>query len=107
MNGSRFAAAIAFAVESPIRRAPNRPGPLVDVVQGVARVHQRLIDDRVHELEVMPGRDLRHDAAVALVEPRLGGDHVAADLGPVVDDGRAGVVARGLDREDQALADYA
>ena len=48
----------------------------VDVVERRVRLAERLPDDRQHELEVPPRRDLRHDAAEARVELGLRGDDV-------------------------------
>ena len=60
---------------------------------------ERLVDDRVDQLEVMARRPLRHDAAEAPVHA-LGGDDVRADLAGPRDDGGARVVAGGLERQD-------
>ena len=60
--------------------------------------------DRVEQLEVAPGRDLRHDAAVARVQQTLRRDDVRVDRPVAPDDGRAGVVAARLDAEDHAPA---
>src|SRR5207248_7876779 len=60
-------------------------------------------DDRVHQLEVMPGCHLRNDSAVALVECSLRGDD-ARENSLLVDHRRAGVVAGGLDRQQRGHA---
>ena len=83
----------------------DQPGPCVtrderDVVERRARLAQRVVDDRVDELEVMARGDLRHDPAEAVVHA-LGGDDRGQHLAGVGDDRRAGVVAGGLEREDQ------
>ena len=105
-RGFRVAAASDFAVATPTRSAPIRPGPRVTASDSSPRelhlgLGQRRIDHRVDELEVMPRCDLRHHPAIARVSGSLRGDHVGADVTPIGDRG-AGVVAGGLDREDQA-----
>ena len=80
----------------------HQPRPLrhrdqLDLVQ--ARALQRLVDDGVDQLEVVPRRPLGHDAAEAVVHA-LGGHDVRADLTGARDDGGARVVAGGLDGED-------
>jgi hypothetical protein len=65
------------------------------------RLLEGVVDDRVDELEVVARGDLRHHAAEAVVDA-LGGDDVGEDLAAVGDDGGAGVVAGGLEREDHA-----
>ena len=84
----------------------DEPGPLrdrdeLDVVEPHAGAGERVVDDGVDELEVMARGDLRHHAAVAVVDA-LRGDDVRADLPRRRDDGRAGVVAARLEREDQS-----
>jgi hypothetical protein len=71
----------------------------VDAVEGRLRLRQRVVDDRVDELEVVARRDLRHHAAEAVVDA-LGGDDVGEYLAAVADDGGTGVVAGSLERED-------
>jgi hypothetical protein len=80
---------------------PLGDGHALDVVEGGAGAGERVIDDGVDELEVVARRDLRHHAAEARVHA-LRGDDVRADLARGGDDGGAGVVAGGLDREDHA-----
>ena len=62
----------------------DEPGPLrdrdqLDVVEPAPAARERVVDDRVDELEVVARGDLRHDAAVAVVHA-LRGDDVGADL---------------------------
>ena len=72
----------------------DEPGPArhrdqLDVVERRAGSAERVVDDRVGELEVVPAGDLGHHTAVAVVHA-LAGDHVRADL-----------AVRGDDAEDQ------
>jgi hypothetical protein len=80
---------------------PGGRGDECDVAQPRPRAGERVVHDRVDQLQVMARRDLGHHSAVALVEARLGGDDVAEHPPVARDDRRAGVVARGLEREDQ------
>ena len=87
---------------------PDQPGPAgdrerVDLVEGRAGVSERRVDDGVDQLEVVARGDLGHDPTEPLVGARLRRDHVRSDRRPV-DDRRAGVVARRLDRQDHAVA---
>jgi hypothetical protein len=88
------------------QQGPDEPGPLrdgheVDVVESRAGAGQRVVDDVVDELEVMTGRDLGHDAAVAVVHA-LRRDDVGAHLPVPRGHRRAGVVAAGLERQDHS-----
>ena len=74
-------------------------GDCVEVVERDARLLKRGVDDRVHELQVMPRGDLGHDAAERRMGRGLRGDDVREDPAPI-HHGRAGVVAARLDRED-------
>ena len=98
-------AAIALAVLTPTSSAPIRPGPRcgdgLDLVEGHPRLGQRRLDHRRGQLEVMARGDLGNDAAEARVRGGLRGDHVGEDP-RAVENRRAGVVAGGLDREDQS-----
>ena len=78
-----------------------RHGDLLDVVERGAGAVERVVDDRVDELEVVARGDLRDDAAEARVHA-LGGDDVGEQIALIGDDGGARVVARRLDREDHA-----
>ena len=103
-SGLPVAAASAFAELRPISSAPTSPGPRVTAIESISAsptpgLGERGVDDRVDQLEVVPGGDLGHDAAEALVGRRLRGDHVRADRA-AVEHGRAGVVAGRLDAED-------
>ena len=79
-----------------------RDGNVVDPLE--AGLAERLPDDRQHELEVVPRRDLRYHAAEPRVQVRLGRDDVGADFPVLGDHRRGGLVARGLDSEDQRAA---
>ena len=77
-NGSPRAAAIAFAVATPTSSAPTRPGPCGDGDERrrrrgsrpAARSASSTTD--VDQLEVVARGDLRHDAAVAVVDALRG-----------------------------------
>ncbi len=58
-----------------------RHGDLLDVVERGAGAVERVVDDRVDELEVVARGDLRHDAAEARVHA-LGGDDVGEQTRP-------------------------
>ena len=117
ISGRRRGAAIAFAVLTPTRRAPIRPGPdrhrdRLDVLERGAGLGQRGLDHRDGELEVMARGDLGDDAAEARVRLGLRGDRVGEDrvrpprrCRPESQPGRAGVVARTVSdaREDRML----
>jgi hypothetical protein len=77
-----------------------RHGDEPDVVERRAGATQRVVDRRVGELEVVARGDLRHDAAVGVVDA-LRRDDVGAQLAVGGDDGRARVVAARLEREDE------
>ena len=77
----------------------------LDVVELGPGLRERVVDDRVGELEVVAARHLRHDAAVAVVHA-LARDHVRADLAVERDDRGARVVAAGFDAEDQAMPTF-
>ena len=79
---------------------PLRDRDEVDVGERRAGAAQRVVDGGVGELEVVARGDLRHDAAVGVVDA-LRGDDVRAHLAVARDDRRAGVVAAGLQREDE------
>ena len=103
--------ASALAAATPTSSAPARPGPAghrdrVDVVEPDAGGLAGALDGRHHRLEVGPAGDLGHDAAEARVlldaaRDRVGEQRVAAD------DPDAGLVAGGLDAEDQRLVAHA
>ena len=90
----------------PDQQGADQPGAgghrdRLDLVERDARLGERGLDHRGGQLEVVAGGDLRDDAAEALVGGGLRGDHVGEDA-RAVEDRRAGVVAGGLDREDQS-----
>ena len=82
----------------PLRDADER-----DVAERRAGPAQRVVERRVGELEVMARRDLRHDAAVRVVDA-LRRDDVREHVAVAADDRRARVVAARLDGEDEARA---
>ena len=68
----------------PDEQRADQPGPCVtrdplDLVELAPASLERLAQDRRDELEMPPRGDLRHDAAVARVQLRLGGDDVGED----------------------------
>ena len=75
----------------------------VDVVRADAGGLAGPLDRRHHRLEVGPAGDLGHDAAEARVLVDAAGDRVG-EQGVAADDADAGLVAGGLDAEDQGLA---
>lgn len=62
-------------------------------------------DDGDDVAEVLAGGELRDDAAVVGVEGDLAGDDVREGFGAVANDSGGGLVAGGLDAEDQAGVD--
>ena len=79
-----------------------RDGDAVDRIEAVFA--ERLAHDGQHELEVVPRRDLRDHPAEPRMQVRLGRDDVGADFPVLGDHRRGGLVARGLDSEDQRAA---
>ena len=71
----------------------------VHLPEGDTRVAQRGVGDRVDRAQVLPRRDLGHDAAGGLMR-ELGADHVRADAAAILDDRDARLIAARLDRED-------
>ena len=83
----------------------DEPGPLgdrdaVEIAQPDARLRERAANDGHDRLEVAARGQLGHDAAVRGVDVVLGGDDAREHLAPAVDDGGGGLVARGLDAQD-------
>ena len=78
----------------------RRDRHLIDVSERQAGALQGVVDDRRGELEVVARGHLGDDAAVLVVHA-LRGDDVRADLAVAGDDGGAGVVAGGLDCEQE------
>ena len=106
ISGSRRAAAIAFAVLTPTSSAPISPGPAVDgdrldVVQGDPGLGQRRLDHRRRPARGGGGRRprgrRRRSAAWAAACEEITLERIRG----AVEHGGAGVVAGGLDREDQ------
>ena len=81
-----------------------RHGDRVDIGERRARLAERGLDDGHDELEVAPRGDLGHDAAEARVQVGLRRADAPRDAAVAAHDGRAGVVAGGLDREDHRPA---
>ena len=81
-------------------------GDRVDVVQPDAGGLAGPLDGRHHRLEVGPAGDLGHDAAEAGVLLDAAGDRVGEQRVPA-DDADTGLVAGGLDAEDQRLVGHA
>ncbi len=89
---------------TPTSSAPTSPGPAVTATRSsscsdVPAVRSASSTTAPDQLEVVARGDLGDDAAIAVMDS-LRGDHVGADLAPVGDHRRAGVVAAGLERED-------
>ncbi len=98
-----------LARREPDEQRPDQPGSLrhrdrVDRIERRTRVGERRLEHRHDELEVAPRGDLGHDAAEAGVEIGLRGADARAHLAGAGDDGRARVVAGGLEREDHQPA---
>jgi hypothetical protein len=89
--------------QRPDQAGSGGSGDRLDVVQAYPRLAERRLDHRRRQLEMLAGRDLGHDPAEALVGGGLRGDHVAEDA-LAVEHGGAGVVAGGLDRQQQVRA---
>ena len=111
ISGLPVAAASDFAVLTPTSSAPISPGLAVTAIASIssrvaAGVVERRVDHRVDQLEVAARGDLGDDAAEAGVQLGLRGDDVA-EHARAVEDGGAGVVAGGLDREDPASSRHA
>ena len=70
----------------------------VDVLPGQLRGLQGLIRQGIDGLNVLPGGDFRHHAAVDFVDVHLGGDTVRQNGPPVDHNGHSGLVAGGLNR---------
>jgi hypothetical protein len=93
------------------RRHPDqqRPGQAgadgdrdrVDVGEADPAEGAGLLDGRVEQVDMGPRGDLGHHPAVAGVQGLLVGEHVGADPAAVLDQGHAGLVAGGLDAQDQ------
>ena len=107
----RAPAAAAFANDDADEQRADEAGPLrhrerVDVVPADAGVRQRALDDAADVAHVLPRRDLRHDTAPLAMDVDLRRDHVRADpprprrVAGRRDDGGGGLVAGGLDAED-------
>ena len=94
-----------FCEGQPDEKRSGEAGPLRDgdgVYPGkvASRLLERSAHDRIDHLDVASRGQLRHDASVEAVNIHLRGDAVGKDAGPVLDDGRGGLVAGSLDSED-------
>ena len=91
----------------PTRRAPTRPGPAVATTRPTSSSRapgplERLVQERREVRQVGAGRDLRDDAAVAAVHVDLRGDDGRDDRAVLPEEGDGGLVAGGLEAEDEA-----
>ena len=109
-SGLSSAIASALAAATPTSSAPARPGPAVTAIAStsVERDPGRLagpLDRRHHRLEVGARGDLGHDAAEARVLLDRRGHGVGQQRLPA-DDADPGLVARGLDAQDERLVGH-
>jgi hypothetical protein len=72
----------------------------VEVCRRDARFLESEIEELGQPLEVVAGRELRHDPAEVAVQVDLGVDDVRKDFSSVFDDRDGGLVAGSLDSED-------
>ena len=79
---------------------PGGGGYPVEIGEADASLGQRARDQAVQVLEVGPGGDLGHDAAIGAVLVQLRQHQVGPYPPIVVDDGGGGLVATGLDAEN-------
>ena len=77
----------------------NRDCP--DVVQRDLGLVQRALDDRNDLQQMLAGRNLRHDAAVAGMQGNLGGDDIGEHAAAVFNNGSSGFVAGAFDSQNQ------
>ncbi len=81
---------------------PGGRGDAGEIAHADAGLGQRAGDDAVEMVEMGARRDLRHDAAIGAMLGQLGEHDVGADaLAGVAHHRRRGLVAAGLDAEDQ------
>jgi len=88
-------------------QGPDQARPLchrdgVELVQPDTGFAQGLADDRQHQLEMAPRRDLWDDATEARMQLGLRRDDIGVDPTTGIDDGRGRLVARGFECEDQS-----
>src|SRR2546428_11188149 len=99
-RGEREAPGVVRADEkAPDEPGPDRRGDRVDLLEAAAGVAEGLLGERVDRAQVLARGHLGDDAAGVLVN-ELRGHDVRTDATPVLDDRDAGLVTRGLDRED-------
>ena len=91
--------------QRPDQARAGRDGDPIHIVEARARLAVRLSQDREHQLEVAPRRNLRDDSAVASMQVGLGGDHVRPDLAVVRDERGGRLVAGRLERQNHRLDD--
>ena len=90
--------------QRPDQARPRRGRDEPDFGQSHSGLRERLLEHRGQVLQMRAGRQLRHDAAVARVRPHLRGDDVGSDRPVVAEYGHRGLVAGGLDAEDDQAA---
>lgn len=78
-------------------------GDGVDIVPGAISIRQGFFDDRVNDLQMAAGGNLRDDAAVFSVDVDLGIDHIRKQAFAVFNDRRRRFVAAGLDSQNPHL----
>ena len=88
------------------QQGPDEPGPVrhrdrLDVIHGDPGVRERLLHDGREVQQVLPGSDLGHHPSELRVLGDLRGNDVRKDAPAVFDDGRRGLVAGGLDPQDE------
>ncbi len=110
ISGLPAASANPLANDRPTITAPTSPGPAVaatpsSVGERHAGLGERLARHRLDQLDVGPGGHLRHHAAERRVGRHLARHHRRAHVRPPVGaqahDGRRGLVAAGLQAQDQ------
>lgn len=112
MKGRPRASAMALAVVtptmSPDQARAYRRGHAVDCLPAKASIGHGLGDGRIQHLDMGPGGDLRHHAAEARMQGKLGADHIGKDCSLAVrvpaHDSGGGFIAARLDAEDDENA---
>ena len=65
----------------------------IDIIPAQSRLGQRLVRQAVNGLDMLAGCDLRHHAAVDLMQVHLGSDAVAKHFPSIPDDGYCSLIA--------------